>query len=26
MDAETMLTSLEAGSLGITSTSFTFTR
>ena len=26
MDAETMLTSLEAGSLGITSTTFTFTR
>jgi Raf kinase inhibitor-like YbhB/YbcL family protein len=26
MDAETMLTSLEAGSLSITSTSFTFTR
>lgn len=26
MDAETMLTSLEAGSLGITATSFTFTR
>jgi Raf kinase inhibitor-like YbhB/YbcL family protein len=26
IDAETMLTSLEAGSLGITSTSFTFTR
>ena len=26
MDAETMLTALEAGSLGITSTSFTFTR
>ena len=26
MDAETMLTSLEAGSLGITSTAFTFTR
>jgi hypothetical protein len=26
MDSETMLTSLEAGSLGITSTSFTFTR
>ena len=26
MDAETMLTSLEAGSLGITSTSFTFSR
>ena len=26
MDAETMLTSLEAGSLGITSSTFTFTR
>jgi len=26
MDAETMLTSLEARSLGITSTAFTFTR
>jgi len=26
MDAESMLTSLEAGSLGITSTTFTFTR